>query len=291
MQAKELLRQIRRIEIKTRRIVDENLAGKYHSVFKGQGMEFAEVRAYQRGDDVRNIDWNVTARMGEPFVKKFVEERELTVMLLVDMSGSTEFGSQDKSKRDLVAELTALFAFSAIGNQDKVGCLIFTDEVECYISPKKGRNHVLRLIREMLAFRPQGVGTDIGAALRFFSRINKRRSVVFLISDFMDTQFLKPLQNVQNKHDLIAIPILDPREIDPPRHGLYVLEDGETGREVYVDFSRRRVRQAFAGRARERRSALEDALRKSKVDHIPVTCGRPYEQDLIRFFKMRELRR
>lgn len=291
MLAKNIFRQIRRIEIKTRRIVDENLAGKYHSAFKGQGMEFSEVRAYQAGDDIRSIDWNVTARMGEPFIKKFVEERELTVMMVVDMSGSTEFGSHLKSKRDLAAELTALFAFSAIRNQDKVGCLIFTDGVELYIAPKKGKNHVLRLIREVLAFKPKGVKTDIGGALRFFSKVMKRRSVVFLISDFMGENYLKPVQNVQSRHDLIAVPVMDPREDEPPNRGLYVLEDGETGEEVVVDFSSRKVRDAFVLKAHGKRAELEHNLRKSKVDYIPINCGEPYEQDLIRFFKMRELRR
>ncbi|MCB1049423.1 MAG: DUF58 domain-containing protein [Acidobacteria bacterium] len=291
MLAKDLIRQVRRIEIKTRRLVDENLAGKYHSAFKGQGMEFSEVRAYQAGDDIRSIDWNVTARMGEPYIKKFVEERELTVMLLVDMSGSTEFGSTFRSKRDLAAELTALFAFSAIKNQDKVGCLIFTDKVECYIAPKKGQKHVLRLIREILAFEPQRVGTNIGEALRFFSKVAKRKTVVFLISDFMDQQFLTPLQAVQNKHDLIALPIVDPLEQNPPQRGLFYLEDGEACREMLVDFSSPRVRQAYLKRAQERQAELDRIFLKSQVDHIPLVCGTAYEKELVKFFKLRELRR
>ncbi len=291
MLTRDLLRQIRRIEIKTRRIVDENLAGKYHSAFKGQGMEFSEVRAYQAGDDIRSIDWNVTARMGEPFIKKFVEERELTVMLLVDMSGSTEYGSSQRSKRDVAAELTALFAFSAIRNQDKVGCLIFTDHVELYIAPKKGKNHVLRLIREILAFKPKGLKTDLGAALRYFSKIMKRRAVVFLISDFMDDDYLRPMQNIQSKHDLIALPLYDPREHEPPLGGLFALEDGETGQEIMVDFSSKRVREAYALGALGKKAELEHSLRKSKVDYIPIACGQPYEQDLVKFFKTRELRR
>jgi uncharacterized protein (DUF58 family) len=291
MLAKELIRQVRRIEIKTRRLVDENLAGKYHSAFKGQGMEFSETRAYQAGDDIRSIDWNVTARMGEPFIKKFVEERELTVMLLVDMSGSQEFGSTFRSKRDLAAELTALFALSAIKNQDKVGCLIFTDRVECYIAPKKGQKHVLRLIREILAFEPKRVGTQIGEALRFFMQVAKRKCVVFLISDFMDSGFLSPMQAVQARHDLIALPILDPLEVTPPQAGLFMLEDGETGREVLVDFSSAAVRAAFRDAHVRRKNELDQTFLKSKVDSIPMVCGTAYEQNLIRFFKRRELKK
>jgi len=291
MLAKEIIRQVKRIEIFTRKIVDENLAGKYHSAFKGQGMEFADVRPYQAGDDVRAIDWNVTARAGTPFIKKFVEERELTVMLLVDMSGSQEFGSGRKSKRDAAAELTALLAFSAIRNQDKVGCLIFTDHVELFIRPQKGRKHVLRLIREILAFEPTGVGTDIGGALRYFAKVEKRKAVVFLISDFMDEGFLKPLQYVQSRHDLIAAPIRDPRELDPPKAGLYLLEDGETGEEVYVDFSSPRVRRAYADRARGNEARLKEIFLKSKVDRISIQPGQDYEHAIVNFFKMRELRR
>ncbi|MCB1041957.1 MAG: DUF58 domain-containing protein [Acidobacteria bacterium] len=291
MLTRDLIRQIRRIEIKTRRIVDENLAGKYHSAFKGQGMEFSEVRAYQAGDDIRSIDWNVTARMGEPFIKKFVEERELTVMMLVDMSGSTEYGSGMRSKRDVAAELTAMFAFSAIRNQDKVGCLIFTDHVELYIAPKKGKNHVLRLIREILAFEPKGVKTRIGDAFKYFSKIMKRKSVVFAISDFMDDNYLRTMQNVQSKHDLIAIPLYDPRELEPPSSGLFQLEDGETGEEVIVDFSSRRVRDAYRLAALGKRAELEHSFKRSKVDYIPIACGEPYEQELVKFFKTRELRR
>lgn len=291
MLTKELVRQVRRIEIRTRKIVDENLAGKYHSAFKGQGMEFSEVRGYQPGDDIRSIDWNVTARAGAPFIKKFIEERELTVMILVDMSGSLEFGSGRKSKRDVAAELTALFAFSAIRNQDKVGSLIFTEDVELYIPPKKGKQHVLRLVREVLAFEPRGVRTNIGKALRYFSKIEKRRAVAFLISDFMDRDFLQPLQYVQRRHDLIAVPLEDPREAEPPSSGLFVLEDGETGQERYVDFGNRRVRHTYLANAAAARERLQQDLVKSRVDQIPITCGQPYDKSIIQFFRMRELRR
>lgn len=291
MLTKELISQVKRIEIKTRKIVDENLAGKYHTAFKGQGMEFAEVRPYQPGDDIRSIDWNVTARMGEYFIKKFIEERELTVMILVDMSGSQEYGSGEKTKRDVAAELTALFAFSAIRNQDKVGCLIFTDEVELFISPKKGKKHVLRLIREILAFRPKGLKTDIGAALRYFSKLVKRKAVVFLISDFMDRGYEKQLRFVQSRHDLIAVPIQDPRELDPPTAGLFVLEDGETGVEHYVDFGNRHVRATYMANAERAQDEFTALLRRSKVDPIDIRPNQPYDIAIIHFFKLRELRR
>jgi len=287
----EILRQVRRIEIKTRKLVDENLAGKYHTAFKGQGMEFSEVRGYQPGDDIRAIDWNVTARSGEPFIKKFIEERELTVMMLVDMSGSLEYGSLEKSKRNLAAELTALFAFSAIRNQDKVGCLIFTDQVELFIAPKKGRKHVLRLVREILAFEPRGVRTDIASALAYFSKVVKRKAVVLLISDFMAPDFKKPLSHVASRHDLIAISLRDAREIEPPSSGLFTLEDGETGSEHIVDFGSKRVRDAYRQRANERFETLALQLRRSKVDHIPVRTDVPYDRALTQFFEMRELRR
>ncbi|CAM2009270.1 DUF58 domain-containing protein [Acanthopleuribacter pedis] len=292
MDAKEIIRQVRRIEIKTRKMVDETLAGQYHSAFKGQGMEFSEVRAYQAGDDIRAIDWNVTARSGgEPFIKKFAEERELTVMILADMSGSQEFGSSSKAKRDLAAELTALFSFSAIRNQDKVGCLIFTDQVELFVPPKKGKKHVLRLVREILAFEPKRVKTDIGEALSYFSRIVKRKAVVFLISDFLDQGYEKPLRFVRGRHDLVAIPLVDPRELEPPQSGLYVLEDGETGHETYVDFGSKRVREAYIRQAKAIRQNTLQTLKKSRVDTIPLECGEDYDTALMNFFKMREMRR
>ncbi|PIE89751.1 MAG: DUF58 domain-containing protein [Acidobacteria bacterium] len=291
MQNKEIFRQVRQIEIRTKRIVDENLAGKYHSVFKGQGMEFSEVRAYLPGDDIRSIDWNVTARMGTPYVKKFIEERELTVLIMVDMSGSTEFGSRAKSKRALAAELTALFALAAIRNQDKVGCLIFSDQVELFVPPNKGKNHVLRLIREVLAFEPQNVKTNVSEALRYCAKVMKRKAVVFLISDFLDDNYSEALRQVQNRHDLVAIPVFDPREFDPPSKGLMALEDGETGEEYIIDFSSRRLREAFVKKAKDWRAQTELILKKSQVDYIPVFTGKSYEKELIVFFKMRELKR
>lgn len=291
MLPKEILRQVRRLEIKTRKLVDENLAGNYHSAFKGQGMEFADVRAYQPGDDVRSIDWNVTARAGEPYIKNFHEERELTVMILVDMSGSQEFGSSMKSKRELAAELTALFSFSAIRNQDKVGCLIFTDRIELFVPPKKGKKHALRLIREILAFEPRGLGTDMALALRYFSQVVKRKAVVFLISDFMAQDYQKPLRFVGSRHDLIAIPVWDHRELEPPPGGLFALEDGETGEEIIVDFGSRAVRQAFTARATQMREETLTNLKQAQVDVVTIDSSKPYEQELIQFFKNRGLRR
>jgi uncharacterized protein (DUF58 family) len=288
---RELIRQVRAIELKTRRIVDENLAGSYHSVFKGQGMEFDEVRAYQIGDDVRTIDWNVTAKMGEPFVKKFTEERELSVLVMVDMSGSSEFGSSLKSKRSLSAELTALVALSAIRNQDKVGCMIVTDRVETYIPPKKGKNHVLRLIREVLGFQPQSVGTNLGEALRFAAKVLKRKTVIFLISDFIDEGFDRPLAFLSAKHDVLAFHVTDQREQTPPNSGLFFVEDGETGEEFMVDFFHRPTRQAFEDQAKRFQDALHRRFRRAKVDHLTFWTDRPYESDLVRFFKRRELRR
>lgn len=291
MLAKEILRAVKRIEIKTRKLVDENLAGKYHSAFKGQGMEFAEVRAYQPGDDIRAIDWNVTARAGEPFIKKFSEERELTVMILVDMSGSLEYGSGEKTKRTIAAELTSLFAFSAIRNQDKVGCMIFTDSVELYVPPKKGKTHVLRLIREILAFSPRGLRTDLAGALTYLSKVQKKKAVVFLISDFMDANYRKPLQHVSSRHDLIPVPIRDPRELDPPSSGLYVLEDGESGAEVFVDFGNRKVREAWARNAKAAREDLLQHFRGAKLDPIAISATESYEKAITDFFRKRELRR
>lgn len=291
MEAKEIIRRVRRIELKTRKIVDENLAGQYHSAFKGQGMEFAEVRPYQAGDDIRAIDWNVTARSGEPFIKKFQEERELSVVIAVDMSGSLEYGSDIQTKRELAAEMTALFAFSAIRNQDKVGCLIFTDEVELYVPPKKGQKHVLRLVREVLAFEPKGVRTDIAGALRYLSKVNKRKSVVVLISDFMDSDYERPLRFIAGRHDLIAVPVFDKREMEPPESGLFVLEDGESGAEIVVDFGSKAVRDHYRARAKAHVEQTLSGLRKSKVDAIPLHPGDDYDKALIRFFHMRELRR
>ena len=288
---RELFKKVRRIEIRTRRLVNDLFSGEYHSTFKGRGMEFEEVREYCPGDDIRLIDWNVTARTGAPYVKKFKEERELTVMLLVDASSSGRFGTHEKYKEDLAAELCALLSFSAIKNNDKVGLIIFTDEIERYIPPQKGRAHVLRIIREVLFFAPEHTKTDIAKAVEFFSRVTKRRSVAFLISDFLSEDFQTPLRIANKKHDMIAIKLSDPRELDFGNYGLMELEDAETGEVMLIDTSSAEFRSAFAARAEEKNSALKRALQVIDLDFIQVRTDQSYIVPLIQFFKMREKRR
>ncbi|MDX9755201.1 MAG: DUF58 domain-containing protein, partial [bacterium] len=246
---RELISQIRRIEIRTNRLVNDVLAGEYHSVFKGRGVEFEEVREYQAGDDIRTIDWNVTARMGQPFVKRYREERELTVMLLVDASSSSLFGTTEKMKGELAVELSALLAFSAIKNNDRVGLMLFTNTIEKYIPPKKGKNHVLRLIRELLLFEPKGGSTDINAALEFLGKVLKRKSVVFLLSDFMTENYHEALRITNQRHDLITISITDPREVEMPPIGFLELQDAETGEIIVIDTYDPAVRSHFAQEA------------------------------------------
>jgi len=286
----EILKKVRRIEIRTNRLVNESLAGEYHSIFKGRGMEFSEVREYQFGDDVRTIDWNVTSRMGHPYVKKHVEERELTVILLVDFSASGEFGTRRQFKREIEAEICALLAFSAIKNSDRVGLIAFTDRVETFLRPRKGKDHVLRVIREVLYFRPLGRGTDIGQALQYMYRTITKRSVVFVISDFLGDGFERPLRVAARKHDLIAITVTDPREEELPPVGLIDLEDAETGRPVLVDASDRRTRERFRRWAAERRSGRESLFRSMGVDALELFTDRPYDAPLVRFFHRRALR-
>ena len=242
----EILRKVKRIEIRTRHLVNTVFSGEYHSVFKGQGVAFAEVREYQPGDDIRTIDWNVTARMGHPFVKVFDEERELTVMLMVDASASGDFGTVEQMKGEIGVELCALLAFSAIQNNDRVGLIIFTDEVEAFIPPKKGKKHVLRVIRELLYFRPTRRGTDIGAALDYLNRVTRRKSVVFLVSDFVASGYERALRVAGRRHDLVAVALQDPRETALPDVGIVELEDAETGEEILVDTSDPVVRDSFA---------------------------------------------
>lgn len=286
----EVLRTVRRIEIRTRRLVQESMAGEYHSVFRGRGMEFSEVREYQLGDDVRSIDWNVSARMGHPFVKKFVEERELTVFLAVDVSGSKQFGSTGRTKGELAAEVSALLAFSAIKNNDRVGAILFTGGVEKYIPPKKGRSHVLRVIREILGYVPQDAGTSISAALEFAGRVLRRHCVLFLISDFLDTGFEKSLAIAGRKYDMVGICIEDPREADLPSVGLVEMEDAETGRTTLLDTSDSTLRREAARRARERRSRLESTLRRADVDLVRLSTTEPYDLPLVRYFEERARR-
>lgn len=285
---KELLQKVRRIEIRTRSIVDTLLSGGYHSAFKGRGIEFSEVRAYMQGDDVRAIDWNVTARMGEPYVKKHVEERELTVMLCVDASASGNFGSREKFKGEIAVELCALLAFSAIKNNDRVGLLIFTSEVEVYIPPKKGRNHVLRVIRELLYFRPRRRGTDIGGVLRFLNRVQKKKAVVFLVSDFIAQGFTAPLRVAARRHDCIAVSLHDQRDYLLPEVGMIELSDPESGEMMLVDTTSPRVRREYARLARKRRDECTTFFRANRIDEIAVQTGEDYVEPLVRFFRRRE---
>ncbi len=288
---KEILKQVRELEIRTRRTVNDILAGQYVSVFKGRGMEFDQVREYVPGDDVRAIDWNVTARFARPFIKEFVEERELTVLLLVDASASNAFGTAAREKRAIAAETAALLALSAIRNNDKVGLIEFTDRVEKYIPPKKGRLHALRVVREVLFFEPEGRRTNINEALKFLNRVARRRSVLFLISDFVDDGYGKSLGFAAHRHDLIAVRLLDPREEELLPAGLLRLADPETGEERLFDLSSRRVREWFRKTASERAAGLSRLFKKRGVDEIALRTDRSVVDALIEFFRMREARR
>ena len=287
---REILKQVRRIEIGTRGLVNEVFSGEYHSVFKGRGMNFAEVREYQYGDDIRSIDWNVTARSGAPFVKVFEEERELTVMLLVDVSASGDFGTRERLKGEMAVEICALLAFSAIKNNDKVGLVIFSDRIEKFVPPRKGRRHVLRVLRELLYHEPEGRGTDITAALDYLNHVQKKKAVTFLVSDFQDEGFERALSIAGRRHDVVAVRVSDPRERTLPPVGWMELEDPETGERVMVDTSDVDFRQRFAERVERRRAELDRALRRSKVDVVDVETGRPYVEPLMRFFRERARR-
>ncbi len=287
---RELAKKIRYIQIYTTKVVNDVLAGEYESVFKGRGMEFDEVREYQPGDDVRTIDWNVTARAGKPFIKKFREERELTVIFLVDLSASGTFGSVKQTKNELAAEICALLAFAAIKNNDKVGLIAFTDQVEMFIPPGKGARHVLRVIREILNFRPSRTRTDIAKALDYLGRIQARRAVVFLISDFQAEAFEKPLRVLGRRHDLIAVSVSDLREAKLPAIGLVELEDAETGEMVLVDAASGEFRKRYEGLARARAGELAEMLRSMGIDLIHIETGRPYLRDMMAFFRNRERR-
>jgi len=287
---REILKQVRRIEISTRGLVNEVFSGEYHSVFKGRGMNFAEVREYQYGDDIRNIDWNVTARAGSPFVKIYEEERELTVMLLVDVSASGDFGTRERMKAELGVEICALLAFSAIKNNDKVGLIVFSDHVEKFVPPRKGRRHVLRVLRELLYHEPEGRGTDVTAALEYLANIQRKRAVVFLVSDFRDEGFEKALSVASRRHDLIAVRLGDLREQELPPLGFLELEDPESGERVVVNTSSAAFRLAFREESDRRTAVLDRALKKSKVDTIDVRTGEPYVKPLMRFFRERARR-
>lgn len=287
---REILRKVRRIEIRTNRMVNETLAGRYHSVFRGRGMEFSEVREYQPGDDIRAIDWNVTSRMGHPYIKKYVEERELTVILAVDCSASERFGTAAQTKGEMAAEIAALIAFTAIKNNDRVGLLMFTDQVELYVPPGKGVEHVLRVVRELLIFRPRHRGTSLALGLEKLNKMVRKRAVVFLISDFLDEGYERQLRLAARRHDLIAVTLADLREEELPSVGLLRLEDAETGREIVVDTSRRSVRRAFVKAARERREARAELLKRAGVDVVDVRTDHSYERPLLQFFRLRQRR-
>ena len=284
---REILKQVRRIEISTRGLVNEVFSGEYHSVFKGRGMNFAEVREYQYGDDIRSIDWNVTARTGAPFIKVFEEEREMTVMLVVDVSASGDFGTQERFKGEVAVEICALLAFSAIKNNDKVGLIIFSDQIEKFVPPRKGRRHVLRVLRELLYHRPEGRSTDIKGALEYLTHVQRKKAVTFLVSDFQDEGFEKALAVAGRRHDLIAVRMGDVRERELPPVGLLELEDPETGERVLVNSSSPDFRQQFGARVADQRKALDRTLRRGKVDVIDVDTGRPYVKPLMRFFQER----
>ena len=293
---RSIARKVRLIEIHTKKAVTEVLAGEYSSVFKGTGIEFEEVREYAPGDEIRSIDWNVTARMGRPFVKRYVEERELTVWLLVDLSASGRFGSRSQLKNDAAAEFCALLAFAAIRNNDKVGMIVFTDRVELSIAPAKGRRHVLRLIRELLRFRPMGVGTDLTAALEYLGKVTHKRGVVFLVSDFLTPVPLaeiagKELRILARRHDLIAVAIGDARENELPDAGLFELEDPETGERLLLDTSSRRVREEYARRALNRIENRRALFQSSGIDEVEIEAGRDYVRDLRALFRKRSKRR
>ena len=288
METSELIKKVRKIEIKTRGLSSNIFAGQYHSAFKGRGMAFSEVREYQFGDDVRDIDWNVTARFHRPYVKVFEEERELTVMLLIDVSGSLDFGTQRQMKRDMVTEIAATLAFSAIQNNDKIGVVFFSDRIEKYIPPKKGRKHILYIIRELLDFKPESRRTDIRGALEFMTSVAKRRCTAFVLSDFFDQQdFLQPLTICNRKHDVVAIQVYDQRAKTLPDVGLMRVVDAETGHEQYIDTSSRRLRQAHTQYFLLRQAKLNDAFNKSNVDHVSVATNEDFVKALLLLFKQR----
>ena len=287
---KEILKEVRQIELRTRYLVNDVFSGEYHSVFKGQGIEFAEVREYQYGDDIRAIDWNVTARYNHPYVKVNEEERELNVMLAVDASRSGAFGSHDKFKSEIAAEICALLAFSAIKNNDKVGLLVFTDNIEKYIPPRKGRGHVLRVIREILYFKPLSYKTNIRIGLEYLLKGLKRRSIVFVVSDFDDENFTKPLQVLNQKHDVIAIQILDKREKELPPVGLLKLQDAESLEEVWVDTTNRNFRQIYTDLIEQKRQNFVKETKSMNLDLIQIDTSESYVNPLVSFFKMREKR-
>ena len=290
MTTAELLKKVRQVEIKTRGMVNQVFSGEYHSVFKGRGMEFSEVREYSYGDDIRKIDWNVTARANKPFIKIFEEERELTVMLVVDVSRSGQFGTAESTKMEIATEICAVLAFSAIRNNDKVGLIMFSDEVEKFIAPNKGKSHILRIVRELLSYQPKGTGTNISGALQYLNNVIKKRSISFVLSDFIDTDYDNALRIVSKRHDVIAVTMNDPRERELPKVGLIKMKDAESGQERWIDTSDSNIRQSFAQYWRKHDERMKKAFLSTKVDRITIETHKPYLRPLVDFFKMRESR-
>lgn len=291
MEAQELFKKVRKIEIKTRGLSNQIFSGQYHSVFKGRGMAFSEVREYQYGDDIRNIDWNVTARFNHPYIKIFDEERELTVMLLIDVSGSNEFGTRKQLKEDMITEIAAVLAFSAIQNNDKVGVIFFSNTIEKFIPPKKGTTHILRIIRELIDFKPENRETDISEVLRYLTNVIKKRCSAFLISDFMDEGFEDALKITNRKHDLIAVQVYDEREHILPNVGLVKMKNAETGKQMWVDTSSQRIRHEYKMNGLRMEKRLSEIFKKSGVDAAKVRTDQDYVKPLINLFKKRESRR
>ena len=291
MEATELIKKIRKIEIKTRGISKDIFSGEYHSVFKGKGMAFSEVREYQVGDEIRTIDWNVTARFNSPFVKVFEEERELTVMLLVDVSASESFGTKKQFKKDLITELCAVLSFSAIQNNDKIGVILFSDKIEKFIPPKKGRSHILRIIHDLIDFEPTGTGTDIGEALRYLVNVIKKKSIVFVLSDFLDTNMEDALKIAGKKHDTIALRIYDQREEEMPKVGLIRVMDSETGKLIWVDTAMKSVRKKYEQWWKDKEQKLDSMFKKNKIDEVKIRVDKSYIVPLSNFFKSRAMRK
>ncbi len=288
----DILKRVRKIEIKTRGLSNEIFAGKYHTAFRGRGMSFSEVREYRAGDDVRDIDWNVTARSSKPHIKVYEEERELTMMLLVDVSGSRLFGSTDRLKKNVITEIAAVLAFSAAQNNDKVGCIFFSDRVEKFIPPKKGRSHILMIIRELVGFQPESTGTKLSEAVRFLTNVNKKRCTAFILSDFLDTHgddaaFDDALKIARGRHDLVGIRVYDPREAELPDVGILEMKDAETGRKVWVDSSSRAVREHYARTWLERSAGIDETLRHNRIDTATIATDSDYVVELIKLFKQR----
>lgn len=287
LEATELLKRVRKIEIKTRGLSKNIFAGKYHSAFKGRGMAFSEVREYQYGDDIRNIDWNVTARFSHPFIKIFEEERELTVILLIDVSGSRNFGTQTQLKKNLITEIAAVLSFSAIQNNDKIGVILFSDRVEKFIPPKKGRQHILRIIRELIDYRPQSQGTNISESLRYFSNAIKKRCTAFLISDFMDEDYEEALRIANKRHDLIALNIYDLRETELPSAGMIRMTDAETGKTIWVDTGSRRIRESYSDYWKKGQDKFQDLMMRTGLDSVSIRTDEDYVRPLMNLFKRR----